>query len=84
MILKKLKEWIYMSNTYEEIQQSMQSVFDALKDASTHDLKSLYRNAQNIFPLKLSEISPLIIREKVFSQRKTSKVSKKALFTIYE
>lgn len=84
MIVKKLKEWIFMSNTYEEIQIVIQGVFDNLKDASTHDLKRLYRNVQNIFPLKIHEVDPNIIREKLFAKTGIKKIHKKDLFTIYE
>lgn len=84
MIVKKLKEWIFMSNSYEEIQIVMQAVFDNLKDASTQDLKRLYRNVQNIFPLKIHEVDANIIRDKLFSTTGIKKVNKKDLFTIYE
>lgn len=84
MIVKKLKEWIYMSNSYEEIQEVMQSVFDSLKDANTHDLKRLYRNVQNIFPLKITEIEAEMIRKKLFATTGIKKINKKDLFTIYE
>ena len=82
--MKKLKEWIYMSNSYDEIQLSIQSVFDNLKDATTHDLKRLYRNVQNIFPLKINEIDPSMIRTKLFTTTGIQKINKKDLFVIYE
>ena len=84
MIVKKLKEWIFMSNSYEEIQSIMQGVMDNLKDASTSDLKRLYRNVQNIFPLKIHEVEPAVIRRKLFATTGIKKVMKKDLFTIYE
>ena len=84
MIVKKLKEWIFMSNSYEEIQSMMQGVMDNLKDASTSDLKRLYRNVQNIFPLKIHEVEPGVIRTKLFATTGIKKVMKKDLFTIYE
>ena len=57
-MVKKLKEWVYTSDSVEEIQQKMQLVMDNLKDVDTTQLKRLLRNIQNIFPLKLADIDP--------------------------
>lgn len=65
--MKKLKEWVYMGNSYQEIQDMMQGVMDILKDVETVSLKRLYRNVQNIFPLKIEDVNPVQIRTKLFS-----------------
>lgn len=83
-IAKKLKEWIYMGNSYEEIQNTMQNVMDNLKDANTADLKRLLRNLQNIFPLRIETVNPLTIRNKLFEKTEIKKIYKKDLFTVYE
>jgi hypothetical protein len=38
-----------------------------LKDVDTSKLKKLLRNINNIFPIKIEDVNPVLIREKLFS-----------------
>jgi hypothetical protein len=40
---------------------------DNLKDVDTSKLKKLLRNINNIFPLKIEDVNPVEIREKLFT-----------------
>jgi hypothetical protein len=62
-----LKEWIYVNNTREEIQQSVEFVWKALKDVETKHLKRLLKNAQYLFPKRIEEIDAHDIREKLLA-----------------
>ncbi|KAL4461442.1 hypothetical protein ABPG74_016066 [Tetrahymena malaccensis] len=67
LMVKKLKEWVYMGNTVEEIQEVMQAVMDEFKDVDTTALKRLYRNLQNIFNMKLEDVRASEIRNRLFT-----------------
>lgn len=45
----------------------MQRVMDNLKDVDTSRLKKLLRNLNNIFPLRIQDVDPTVIREKLFT-----------------
>lgn len=65
-IFDNLTEWIYPSQSKEEIFEKLENLFANLKDCNTSMLKKLDRNCQMLFPVKFSDINPLIIREKLY------------------
>lgn len=62
-----MKEWIYVNNTREEIQASIEYVWKAMKDVETKHLKRLLKNAQYLFPKNIEEIDPYAIKEKLLA-----------------
>ena len=84
LIVKNLKEWKYMSNSYEEIQEMIERVMEHLKDAEEAELKRMVRNMSTLFPLKIEQVNEEEIRKKVMEKRKIKKVLKKDLFDVYE
>lgn len=84
LIVKNLKEWKYMSNSYEEIQEMIERVMEHLKDAGEAELKRMVRNMSTLFPFKLEQVNEEEIRKKVMEKRKIKKVLKKDLFDVYE
>ena len=45
----------------------MHGVMEILKDVSTNDLKRLNKNAERIFPRRMVDVIPAIIRKKLFT-----------------
>lgn len=64
-MFNRLSEWIYPSESKEDITRVLNEVFFALKDASTDMLRKLYRNCQIIFPPKFHQIDAQLIRDKL-------------------
>jgi hypothetical protein len=46
--------------------EKIEELFKCLKDCNTEMLKKLIRNTQMLFPVKFSDIDPMLIREKLF------------------
>lgn len=67
LITKNLKDYFYVSDSYDSIIAVIQKVFDDMKEVETKDLKRLVRNMNNIFPLKLSDVDSNKIKHKLFS-----------------
>lgn len=65
--MKFLKEWIYVNNTRDEIQESVEFVWKAMKDVETKHLKRLLKNAQYLFPKRIEEIDAYAIKEKLLA-----------------
>lgn len=62
-----MKEWIYVNNTREEIQASVELVWKAMKDVETKHLKRLLKNAQYLFPKQIELIDAYEIKEKLLA-----------------
>ncbi len=65
-IFDTLTEWVYPSQSKEDIFEKLETLFANLKDCNTEMLKKLHRNCQMLFPVKFSDIDPIVIREKLF------------------
>jgi hypothetical protein len=79
-----LKEWIYVNNSREDIQQVVEEVWKCMKDVETKHLKRLLKNAQYLFPKKIDEVDPMLIKEKLldsFNERTATGLTKIELGT---
>jgi len=61
-----LTEWIYPSEPKEEVFEKIEELFLALKDCNTEMLKKMHRNCQMLFPVKMGDMDPMVIRQKLF------------------
>jgi len=61
-----LTEWIYPSQSKEEVFERIEELFLNLKDCNTEMLKKLHRNCQMLFPVRFQDIDPVLIRQKLF------------------
>ncbi|KRX03151.1 hypothetical protein PPERSA_10232 [Pseudocohnilembus persalinus] len=74
LIVKKLKEWVYVNNSFDEIQEVIQNVMDHIKDVETVNLKRLLRNLTGIFPSSIEQVDPMMVRQKMFQTLVKSKL----------
>lgn len=65
-LFNQLTEWVYPSETKEDVFEQIEILFNCLKDCNSDMLKKLLRNAQMLFPKKFYDIDPLDIRENLF------------------
>jgi len=72
-LMNKLCEWIYPSVDKAMLGEAVEQIFEQLKGCDSAMLKKLYRDCQQIFPIKFEQIDPLMIKnklEKVFEETK--------------
>lgn len=65
-LFNQLTEWVYPSEPKENVFEQIEILFNCLKDCSTEMMKKLFRNSNQLFPVKFDKIDPLVIREKLF------------------
>ena len=65
MIIKYLKEWIYVNDKEEKIAQQVEIVFNNMKDLETKHFKRMLKNAQYLFPKDIRNIDPSVIKQKL-------------------
>lgn len=71
---KYLKEWVYVTKSYDEIQNMLEIVLRQMKDFQTVHLKRLLRNAQYVFPKEMSKVKAYEVRDKLLESFKDSMV----------
>jgi len=65
LIIKYLKEWIYVNDKEEKIAQQVEIVFNNMKDLETKHFKRMLKNAQYLFPKDIRNIDPSVIKQKL-------------------
>jgi len=65
-LFNQLTEWVYPSESKEDVFEQIEILFNCLKDCNSEMLKKLLRNCQMLFPKKFIDIDPLLIRENLF------------------
>lgn len=65
MIIKYLKEWVYVNDKEKTIARQVEIVFNHMKDLETKHFKRMLKNAQYLFPKDVKNINPSDIKQKL-------------------
>jgi len=65
LLIKYLKEWVYVNDREEKIAQQVEVVFNYMKDLETKHFKRLLKNAQYLFPKDIRNINPETVKRKL-------------------
>jgi len=65
LIVRYLKEWIYVNDKEEVIRSNVDNVFNYMKDLETKHFKRMLKNAQYLFPKDIRNINPGKIKQQL-------------------